>query len=105
MAKVKLLLLLSFICLRGIAQFDSAHFNLPEPVKTDSLSQHSLWATQYYIHSFTSGGKIPLLTKQGDSTGLFADTCDFCTASLEGTAFIKDSLGNITVLNYDGVAK
>jgi len=85
------------------AQPDSLHFTLEAPPSTDSLKEKSLWATQYYIHAFTSGGSIPLRTKQLQPTGLFADTCDFCTASLEGTAFVKDSSGNITVLNYDGI--
>lgn len=102
MLKLKLLFVFVLIGLKGFTQ-DSLAFSLPQP-NTDSLTKHSLWATQYYIHSFTSGGKIPLLNKNLDSTGFFADTCDFCTASLEGTAFVQDSLGNVTVFNYDGVA-
>lgn len=88
-----------------LMKFDSMSFNFSAPGNLDSLIKHTLWATQYYIHSFTSSGKIPLLNKNLDSTGFFADTCDFCKASLEGTAFIKDSLGNISVLNYDGIQK
>jgi 3D (Asp-Asp-Asp) domain-containing protein len=101
--KLRLVCVFLFFTIKGISQPDSLGFCLPQPANTDSLTKISLWATQYYIHSFTSGGKIPLLNKSGDSTGFFADTCDFCTASLEGTAFVKDSLGNTTVFNYDGV--
>ena len=101
--KAGILLLFTLFVGEGKSQADSSDFNLPVPTNLDSLQQQILWATQYYIHSFTSGGKIPLLNKNGDSTGFFADTCDFCTAALEGTAFIKDSSGNISVLNYDGV--
>lgn len=98
-----LFILLALFCAKGKSQSDSSDFSFPDQTNFDSLNNYSLWATQYYIHSFTSGGKIPLLYKNGDSTGLLADTCDFCTAALEGTAFVKDSSGNITVLNYDGV--
>ena len=97
------LILFFYFSFFGFTQQDSTNFILPEPKNLDSLTKHSLWATQYYIHQFTSSGKIPLLGKHLDTLGLFADTCDFCTASLEGTAFIRDSSGNITVLNYDGV--
>ena len=31
---------------------------------------------------------------------MYADTCDFCNASLEGTAYVRDSLGNINVINF-----
>lgn len=101
--RIKLFILFVLFAFKGLSQLDSVNFTLPEATNVDSLAKHSLWATQYYIHSFTSGGTIPMLDKNLDSTGFFADTCNFCTASLEGTAFVKDSLGNITVLNYDGV--
>ncbi len=80
------------------AQVSSDDFNLPEPEsKTTSLV---LWATQYYIHEFQSSGNIPIVYANGESSGLYADTCDFCNASLEGTAYVRDSLGNINVINF-----
>lgn len=87
------------------AQSDSLSFDLEPPGYIDSLEKKKLWATQYYIHQMNSGGNIPFLNKNGDTLGVFGDTCDFCTASLEGTAYVKDSTGAVTVLNYDGRGK
>ena len=79
---------------------NTSTFDLPA-MKIDSNSKKmNLWATFYHIHSFNSSGKIPLLLNDEKPSGLFADTCDFCTASLEGTAIIIDSLGKKFVLNY-----
>jgi 3D (Asp-Asp-Asp) domain-containing protein len=77
----------------------SADFTLAEPaaLPADKLS---LWATQYYIHQFASGGSIPFCDKSGKPLGLFADTCHFCEAALEGTAYVTDSSGNIVVINF-----
>lgn len=88
----------------GHPQQDSLSFTFPEPLNLDSLKSKKIWGTQYYIHQFNSGGSIPMLDKNRNQTGFFADTCDFCTASLEGTAYVIDSSGAITVLNYDGVS-
>jgi len=82
------------------AQFSQSDFSLSEPENRQSLKSIALWATQYYIHEFQSGGAIPIVYANGESSGLFADTCDFCSASLEGTAYVKDSLGNVTVINF-----
>ena len=57
-------------------------------------------STYYYIHQFTSFGKVPFKDVNGKEMGLFADTCNFCTAALEGTACVKDSSGKVWVLNY-----
>lgn len=54
---------------------------------------------------FTSGGSIPIVYQDGSPSGLFADTCDFCEASLEGTAYVKDSVGNVTIINYGKTGK
>lgn len=80
------------------AQVSSDEFNLPEP--ENKKTALSLWATQYYIHEFQSSGNIPIVYANGESSGLYADTCDFCNASLEGTAYVRDSLGNIHVINF-----
>lgn len=78
----------------------STDFNFHEPDSTALSTPLTLWSTQYYIHEFQSGGAIPIVYANGESSGLFADTCDFCSASLEGTAYVKDSLGNVTVINF-----
>ena len=88
------LLLLSFSIK---AQTD---FNLAAPKDTLSLKKLNLWSTYYYIHSFQSGGTIPILLDDGTPTGFFADTCNFCEAALEGTAFVTDSSGNMHVINF-----
>ena len=80
-------------------------FSFPAPDSIEKLAQIKLWSTQYYIHEFTSGGSIAIKDQDGDPTGLFADTCDFCKASLEGTAFVKDSTGKITVINFASTGK
>ena len=78
---------------------DSTDFSFPAPtiLPTNKLE---IWATQYYIHQFSSGGTIPFVDKNGTSLGLFADTCHFCEAALEGTTYITDSSGKIHVLNF-----
>ncbi len=59
-----------------------------------------IWATQYYVHEFTSNGTIPFVDKNNQLLGLYGDTCDFCMAALEGTASITDSSGNVFVVNF-----
>jgi 3D (Asp-Asp-Asp) domain-containing protein len=85
-------------CLFAQAPMDT--FNFPEPGNASLSEPLSLWSTQYYIHEFQSGGAIPIVYANGESSGLFADTCDFCAASLEGTAYVTDSSGMITVINF-----
>lgn len=75
-------------------------FSFSKPDSVDKLKKLTLWSTQYYIHQFVSGGCIPIVDADGKQTGLFADTCDFCAAALEGTAFVKDSTGNVIVINF-----
>ena len=82
------------------SQNSSTNFNFPEPENNTLLTPLTLWSTQYYIHEFKSGGTIPIRYSNGELSGLFADTCDFCTASLEGTAYVTDSLGDVTVINF-----
>lgn len=84
----------------GFSQNQINNFTLEAPLKTDSLQKLNLWATQYYIHQFTSSGKIPVVFEDGQNRQLFGDTCDFCTAALEGTAYITDSTGKVVVINY-----
>lgn len=80
------------------AQLSSDTFYFPEPDKREKIL--SLWATHYYIHEFQSSGKIPIVYASGEKSGLYADTCDFCKAALEGTAYVKDSSGNVSVINF-----
>ena len=86
------------------AQLDTS-FHLPEPISEEVSDTMSLWATQYYVHRMASGGELPFRDSLGRDLGFYGDTCDFCSACLEGTAFIEDSLGNVVVLNYAGVAE
>jgi 3D (Asp-Asp-Asp) domain-containing protein len=89
-----------FFVFLGVAQKELDSFSLLPPEKSDSLVKLHLWATQYFIHQFNSSGKIPIVFEDGEDRRLFADTCDFCTAALEGTAYVKDSIGNIIVINF-----
>jgi 3D (Asp-Asp-Asp) domain-containing protein len=86
----------------SFAQHGQKQFSFPAPDSLSKLTKLSVWATQYYIHQFTSGGKIPLLEVNGNSTKLYADTCNFCKAALEGTAWVRDSKGKLVVLNFAG---
>jgi 3D (Asp-Asp-Asp) domain-containing protein len=87
------------------AQNSQCDFSIKEPVDLAKATKISLWSTHYYIYRFQSGGSIPLVLSDGKQTNLFADTCDFCTAALEGTAFVQDSFGNITILNFDKIGE
>jgi len=78
---------------------DSTDFSIAAPTELPSNTR-TIWATQYYIHQFASGGTIPFVDQNGAGLGLFADTCHFCEAALEGTTYITDSLGNRIVLNF-----
>ncbi len=100
MGKLVHLFIVLFFVNHGFSQNDINNFSLEAPEKTDSLVKLNLWATQYYIHQFTSSGKIPIVFEGGEDRQLFGDTCDFCTAALEGTAYITDSTGKVVVINY-----
>lgn len=80
------------------------NFELKTPSENEIHSKLNVWGTYYYIHTFESSGTIPLLLKDEVESGLFADTCDFCIASLEGTAMIKDKNGKILLLNYSSTS-
>ncbi len=92
------LLIILFGFFHSSAQTDS--FNFDSPQNLESLEDISIWATEYYVHVTTSSGDIPYLTPEGDTLGYFSDTCDFCTACLEGTVFLEDSINGRVVLNY-----
>ena len=81
-----------------VGQTDS--MQLVQPENISELEEQQIWATEYYVHITTSGGTIPYLTTEGDTLGYYSDTCDFCTACLEGTVFLEDSINGRTVLNY-----
>ena len=102
----KLIRIFIFLSNFGLyAQNSQSDFSIKAPVDLAISTKKSLWSTHYYIHRFQSGGSIPLVLSDGKQTNLFADTCDFCTAALEGTAFVQDSLGNITILNFDKIGE
>ena len=71
------------------------------PLDTNLYPKHQAWGTYYYIHQFESAGNIQLLLGDNSTTDIYADTCDFCLASLEGTAIIKTKDGVKVTLNYD----
>ena len=96
-----LALLLAISYSKIFSQSAQSDFNLTEPTELSKRPKLTLWSTQYYIHKFQSSGKIPIVLSDGKETGLYADTCNFCASALEGTAFIEDSLGNITVINFE----
>jgi len=98
--KILLFLLFLLRTLNSFSQHSQSDFSYHTPDSLKALSKVSIWATHYYIHTFQSGGKISLNDENGNPTGFFADTCNFCKAALEGTAYVKDSIGNITVFNF-----
>ena len=98
--KTKIAVFLIGLCTYSFTQTSQEDFNFPEPENNALLTPLSLWSTQYYIHEFQSGGTIPIVYADGGPSGLYADTCNFCEASLEGTAYVKDSSGMITVINF-----
>jgi 3D (Asp-Asp-Asp) domain-containing protein len=98
--KLFFILISFFINSQNFAQSFSITFNFTQPEQVSNLTKMPLWATQYYIHKFQSKGNIPIVYQNGTPSGLRADTCDFCEASLEGTAYVTDSVGAITVINY-----
>jgi 3D (Asp-Asp-Asp) domain-containing protein len=90
------------LCLNLNSAF--AQFNFAPPDSSNTTDTLTLWATEYYVHKMRSGGNIPFLKANGDTLGYYGDTCDFCTACLEGTAFVLDSTDQLVVLNYEAVA-
>jgi 3D (Asp-Asp-Asp) domain-containing protein len=97
--KLTVMALLLFVGIsRG--QTSQSDFAFSEPVDVTQLTKLTLWSTQYYVHKFNSGGKIPIVLSNGKSAGLYADTCNFCAATLEGTAYVTDSAGKVAVINY-----
>jgi hypothetical protein len=92
--KIKVLLILTFfiICSQINAQQSSTDFNFAQPEQVTDLTKMTLWATQYFIHKFQSKGSIPIVYQDGTPSKLTADTCDFCEAALEGTAFVTSSI-------------
>ena len=106
---MKIQIILSFYFLLLISnlhsQLDSIlNFQLKIPSENEIQSKFNIWGTYYYIHTFESSGTIPLLLKEGVESGLYADTCDFCIASLEGTVMIRDKKSKTYVLNYSSTS-
>lgn len=102
MKRLLMCLLPFFMNAEVIAQVKHDDFSFAEPKDLNTLKFHNLWATQYFIHQFKSGGKISIRDEAGKTLGLFADTCDFCAAALEGTAYVTDSIGQVHVINFAG---
>ena len=87
------------LCTSVFHGFSQEGFSIDPPYQFEDLKNHSLWATEYYVHVTSSKGDIPYLTPEGDTLGYFSDLCDFCTACLEGTVFLETDTSR-TVLNY-----
>lgn len=65
----------------------------------------TLWATYYYVPVLNHAEHgIDLLDEQENKLGLKLESCDWCTAAIEGTVFIKKENKNY-VLNYAGRSK
>src|SRR4051812_5760750 len=98
----RLLILIVFLLVNGKAfsQTLQADFNYQQPENLAGLKKLMLWSTQYFVHQFKSGGSIPIVYRNGKPSGLFADACDFCEASLQGTAYITDPDGNVKVVKF-----
>lgn len=96
-------ILLLYSCLHLLFSFGQKFDSLfhAAPLTGTSLQ---LWATEYYVHITPEGGTIPFCTMEGDTLAFCQSDCDFCTAALEGTVFLTDSLGGHKVLNYSGRA-
>jgi 3D (Asp-Asp-Asp) domain-containing protein len=98
----RLLILIVFLLVSGkaVAQTSQADFNYQQPENLAGLKKLMLWSTQYFVHQFKSGGSVPIVYRNGKPSGLFADACDFCEASLQGTAYITDPDGNVNVVKF-----
>ena len=83
-------------------QSSQKDFAIHAPTNIDSLQSMTVWASYYYMHQFTSGGNIEIVDANGNPTGLYADTCNFCEAVLSGSAMVKDSNGKKRRINYAG---
>jgi 3D (Asp-Asp-Asp) domain-containing protein len=98
----RLLILIVFLLVnvKALSQTSQADFNYQQPENLGGLKKLMLWSTQYFVHQFKSGGSIPIVYRNGKPSGLFADACDFCEASLQGTAYITDGDGKVNVVKY-----
>ena len=101
--KLLCLTFLFFTSFSGFSQHKLDSFQLEVP-ELGAAIHYDIWATEYYAHVTKNGGDIPCLTVDGDTLGLYSDSCNFCTACLEGTVILEDSTGKKHVLNYAGRA-
>lgn len=85
---------------QAFSQTLQADFNFAQPENPAGLKKLNVWATHYFVHAFKSGGPVPIVYRNGEASGLFADACDFCEASLQGTALVTDSEGNVSVVKF-----
>lgn len=99
-ARLLLLIVLVLLQAKAWPQTSQADFNFEPPANPAGLKKLLLWSTHYFVHQFKSGGNIPIVYRNGKPSGLFADACDFCEASLQGTAYIIDADGNINTVKF-----
>ena len=103
----RLSIIITFILigLKLFSQTSQNDFSFKSPDSIGKLKSVKLWSTQYFIHKFDSKGNIPIIDQDGNPMNLYADTCNFCEAALEGTAYVTDSLGVVTIINFAKTGK
>ena len=99
-SRLLILIVLVLVQAKALSQTSPADFNFEPPGKPQGLKKLTLWGTHYFVHQFKSGGSIPIVYRNGKPSGLFADACDFCEASLQGSAYVTDADGNISVVKF-----
>jgi hypothetical protein len=79
-----------------LAASDSDAFNIPAPADTSVLKKNVFWATQYYVLSAQNSQlpppqAYPLLGRKRVALGAALIENNWCSAALEGTAYVKFS--------------
>jgi 3D (Asp-Asp-Asp) domain-containing protein len=92
------------------AHDDPQNFSLPDFDHAiekiyDEVSQINtlkLWATYYYVPTLDHvENGVELLDEQGNGLGLKLDSCDWCTACIQGTVIVN-AVNQRRLLNYAG---
>ncbi|MFC5269900.1 3D domain-containing protein [Adhaeribacter terreus] len=100
-----ILIVLVLVQAKAFPQTSPGAFDLAPPANPSALRKLNLWATYYFVHQFKSGGNIPIVYRNGKPSGLYADACDFCEASLQGSAYVTDAEGNVSVVKFAKTGK
>ncbi len=83
-------------------------FDIPAPSDTSLLTKEVFWATQYYVLSAQNSQlpvpqAYPLLGRMRSNLGAALTESNWCSAALEGTAYITFSSATPRTFNYTGV--